>query len=196
MVGRYILFLALSVACTPLVAGDLEVLFSNKSGEISYIRDGSFINLDDSEISVGVFMNEDNNTIPYAGLLSEVLKDKVRLAKSPLKFYLGGRLYTAFLNTPEDDVFGLAFSASLRYTIPFERIPLHLATSIHFAPEVLTSGTNTNIFDWHVVRAEIDLTEHTTGFVGFRKFEIDRPEGVGSDRDLDEKVHLGLRFRF
>lgn len=197
MKSRLILLFSLLVACTPVLAGDLELLFSRESGEITYIRDGSFINLENAEVSVGSFLNENNDIVPYAGLMSEVLKDKIKVFKEPLSFFLGGRMYAAMLTEPADDVIGLAFGASARYTLRlFETMPIHLETTAYYAPEVITSGDQTSIVDWHIIRGSIELTEHTTGIVGIRTLEVNNDEADNIDHDLDDEIHLGLRFQF
>jgi hypothetical protein len=195
MMSRVILLLSMLAACTPLLAGDLELLFSKDSGELTYIRDGSFINFDNAEVSMGAFLNENNDIAPYAGLMSEVLKDKINVFKEPLSFAIGGRIYYPLLTAPSDDVIGLAFGVSAGYTIRiFKKMPIHLETTAYYAPEVLTSGDQTSILDWHIIRGEIELTERTTGIVGLRRFEVNGAEG--GDQDLDNGLNLGLRYQF
>ncbi len=198
MGARCIVLLSLFLVCPPLFAGELEVLFSKETGEISYIRDGGFINLKDAEVTVGSFLSEDNNIIPYAGLMSEVLKNKINLFNEPLTFFIGSRFYAALLTEPSNDIIGLSFGASARYTVRlFKKMPIHLSSTAYYAPEVITSGDNTALFDWHVIRGEIELTDRTRGFLGFRTFEINNHGGGEKDHThLDDEIHLGLRFKF
>ncbi|MGH8167199.1 MAG: hypothetical protein ACREQ1_08170, partial [Woeseiaceae bacterium] len=63
---------------------------------------------------------------------------------------------------------------------------------VAYAPDILTFGSADNMFDV-VARAEIPLTDRVTGFGGYRQFEIDLVEGR---TELEESIHIGLRYRF
>jgi hypothetical protein len=61
---------------------------------------------------------------------------------------------------------------------------------VNYAPDILTFGQSDRIFDWHA-RAELPLTKSISGFVGVRFLQFDTRPG---DRELDKKVHIGVRW--
>ena len=176
-------------------ADNIEGSFSNDFGELIYSRDAGLIGLKNQELAIGLFLNEDNNVVPHFTLSTEVLKDK-----SPIRFTVGGRAYFGVLTEPDDDVVGLAFGASARYKLPFdrfpvlERFPIHISSGIYFAPAITTSGSNIEIIDVDFVRGEIELTPRIHGFAGLRLFEFDREPG--EDTLIDSVIYGGARFTF
>lgn len=176
-------------------ADSIEGSFSNDFGELVYSRDAGLIGLKDQELAIGLFLNEDNNVVPHFTLSTGVLKDKL-----PIQFAIGGRGYFAALTEPDDDVVGVAFGASGRYKLPFDRLPvlgqfpIHIRSSIYFAPAITTSGSDIEIIDADFVRGEIELTPTIHGFAGVRLFEFDR--APGDDTLLDSIIYGGASFTF
>jgi hypothetical protein len=176
-------------------ADSIEGSASNDFLDLSYSRNAGLIGLNDQELTLSLFMNEENNVIPYATLSKEVLK-----GATPIHFNIGARIYFAALTEPDDDVAGVAFGASGRYKLPFDRIPglgrfpISIRSSIFFAPSITTSGSGIEIIDADFVRAEIELTPLIRGFAGLRLLEFDR--NSGEDRLIDSVIYGGASFTF
>ena len=177
-------------------ADSIEGAFSNDFLDLSYSRNAGLIGLNDQELTLSLFMNEKNNVIAYATLSKEVLK-----GASPIHFNIGARIYFAALTEPDDDVVGVAFGASGRYKLPFDRIPglgqfpISIRSSIFFAPSITTSGSGIKIIDADFVRGEIELTPLIRGFAGLRLLEFDG-RSSGEDRLIDSVIYGGASFTF
>lgn len=181
------LFLGMSAAAT---AGEVDAMLSDDYLEVAYARDAAVVGLEQGRAGLGLLLTEDNTIIAHGGLDFPILR-----GQTPLELWAGARLYLAGLVEPGDDVMGIGFGATARYRLPVLRqIPMYIGASIHYAPEVTTSGAGTDILDIHVVRGEIELAENVTGLVGLRTFEVDRRPG--EEEIIDEKMYVGLRVRF
>lgn len=176
-------------------ADSIEGSANSNFAELTYSRDADVIGLKDQALALGLLLNEDRNTTLHFTLSKEVLKDK-----APIQFAIGGRVYFARLVDPDDDVVGVAFGASGRYKLPFDRIPglgqfpIFIRSSIFFAPAVTTSGSGTEIIDADFVRGEIELTPRILAFAGLRWFKFDR--NSGDTTLIDSVIYGGARFNF
>ncbi len=173
---------------------DIEVAFSNEVAELTYARDAALFGLKQQKLAAGLLMTEDNSIVVQATLFNEVLR-----GKSPVEIDIGARFYLAGLTEPDDDIMALAFGARGRFKLPLDQFPvinrfaLYVSSSIFFAPEITTSGTDINITDIDYVRGEIELTPTINGFVGVRKLDIDRDPGKG---EIVNELYVGARFKF
>jgi hypothetical protein len=178
----------------PAYGDDIEVAFSNEFAELTYARDSGLIGLKEQKLAISLLVTEANSLVAQATLFSEVLK-----GKAPIELNIGGRFYLAGLTEPDDDIMALAFGARGRYKLPLDqfpvinRFPLYVSSSIFFAPEITTSGTDINITDIDYVRGEIELTSTINGFVGVRLLDIDRDPGKD---DIVNELYAGARFNF
>lgn len=182
--------LVLTTVAASAQAHYLEGQLGEEIVEITYVTHLKQFSMPDKEFTASIFFNEENDIVTHFGILSEVLKDV-----TPITFQVGGKVYLAGLSAPDDDVFGIAVGLAARLKVPLKPIPVYLSASIFAAPEVLTSGSNVNIVDVNLIRAEIDLTPTTLGFVGLRKFDIDRSD-IDADRKLVNEMYIGARYRF
>lgn len=192
--------LVASCVVLPIVSADTRAdeataLLGNEYGELIYSRDVDINQLPDGRASLGLLMTEDNTTLAHGTLSAGVLP-----GARPLDVRIGARIYMVNLVEPDDDVLAIGFGASARYRLPLdwipvlERFPFYIAASIYFAPEIVTSGSNTDVLDVHIIRGELELAPNMEALVGLRTLDIDRP--IGQDDIVDEKLYVGLRFRF
>jgi hypothetical protein len=164
---------------------ELEVLLSNKTLEANYYRNASVFWLRDQEFTGGVFLTEDNDVLLRGGFSTDVLQKK-----TPLDIDIGARIYLGFITDPDDDVIGLAPGIRGRYTLDmFEQFPISVASSIYYAPEILTSGSDIDILDVEPIRGELGLTPNIKFIAGFRVLDV-------GDKSLDNVFDLGASFRF
>jgi hypothetical protein len=164
---------------------ELEALLSNKTLEGNYYRTASILSLGDQELLGGINLTEDNDVFLKGGLSTHVLQKK-----TPLDIDIGARIYLSFVKEPDDDIIGLAAGIRGRYELKIsERFPIALASSIYYAPEIVTSGSNIDILDVEPIRAEVGLTSNIKAIAGFRVLEV-------GDKSLDNLFNLGASFRF
>lgn len=164
---------------------ELEVLLSNKTLEGNYYRTASMFWLRDQEFTAGVFLTEENDVLLKGGFSTDVLQQK-----TPLDIDIGARIYLGFITEPDDDIIGLAPGIRGRYTLDmFEQFPISIASSIYYAPEIITSGRDIDILDVEPIRGELGLTPNIKFVAGLRVLDV-------GDKDLDNSLNLGASFKF
>lgn len=170
-----------------LAAEEVSLGLANNFAEFDYRRDFRFGDIENSKLNAGLMMTENNSLVGRIGLSGDVLGGG---PNSALSLDVGGRLYFVNLTNPDDDIAGLALGARLRLSLA----PFHLSTGAYYAPEVVTSGGGTSIFDFDIVRLDIDMNRRLGAFAGIRRFKIDSDAG---DRKLvDNRVYVGARYSF
>lgn len=193
-----VLFLCAALLSLPLHGGAQEIKPATSYGEIAvsdesvqlrYIRPRvqPADNVEAGQLGFGLFLSEERDIVASANYFV----DATRLRINRLSFMVGPVAYAALLGDENEDVFALALGAEARFRL-LRNPRVDIVGQAVYAPDILTFGSADNV--WDVVgRAEIPITDRVTGFGGFRLFEIDLLEGK---KELEETVHLGLRYRF
>jgi len=193
-----LLMLCVVAATLPATAGAQDARQSNQAGEIAvsedsiqlrYIRPST--QLDDDfeagELGLGLFLNESRDIVINANYY--VNATRVRMNR--LSIMLGPVAYAALLSGENNEVMALALGAEARYRL-LRSPEVTIVGRAAYSPDILTFGSADNLWDI-IARAEMPLTDRATGFAGYRLYEIDLFEGK---TELEESVHLGLRYRF
>lgn len=166
-----------------------EIALSDESIQLRYVvpSSASAVGSEPSELGFGLFLNENRDIVATADYYVEAS----RLRFNRLTFKAGPVAYAAMLNTENTDIFGIAVGAEVRFEF-LRRQGLDVVGKVAYAPDILTFGAADNM--WDVIgRVELPLTERMIGFAGYRLFEIDLLEGT---REVEESLHLGLRYLF
>jgi hypothetical protein len=190
--------LCLAVVLLPFTAYAQETATANAYGEIAVSDDSVQLryikprvqpvdNVEAGQLGFGLFLSEERDIVASANYYVEA----TRLRINRLSFMVGPVAYAALLGDENQDVFALGLGAEARFRL-LRNPRVDIVGQAVYAPDILTFGSADNVWDI-VGRAEIPITDRVTGFGGFRLFEIDLLEGT---RELEETVHLGLRYRF
>ncbi|MGH8195028.1 MAG: hypothetical protein ACREQ8_11595 [Woeseiaceae bacterium] len=166
-----------------------EVALSDDSIQLRYAvpSSASAVGSEPSELGFGLFLNENRDIVANADYYVEAR----RLRFNRLTFKAGPVAYAAMLNTENTDVFGIAVGAEVRFEF-LRRQGLDVVGKVAYAPDILTFGAADKV--WDVIgRVELPLAENMVGFAGYRLFEIDLLEGT---QEIEESLHLGLRYLF
>jgi hypothetical protein len=183
-------FCLVAAVAVPAQADEFEISLANKFGEARYARDGEFLGLPEGGVSAAFLRTSSNDSVVHGTVYTAVLEGAL-----PVAINIGASVYLASLVEPGDDIIGLGFGASARYKLPvLPRWPIYIASSIFFAPEITTSGNSVDILDVHIIRGEMEITPSIDALVGLRSFRVDRP--FGDDDVVDERLYVGVRFRF
>ena len=168
-------------------AYSLEAYVSSEAIQAQYIRETSVSDIGEAEIGVGVFFNEDRDLIGLATGLAVIGRPD---AFTRFSLRVGTRLYAAFLNGEDEDVFGISVGGDARYLLGKER-GNSIVLNIFYAPDILVFGSADSVRDASV-RFETGLQGNTTIFVGYRtlKFEL------AATRNVEDSVHIGARHTF
>lgn len=141
----------------------------------------------DGQLGFGLFLNESRDLV----ISSNYYVEASEVGFGNLTVLVGPVAYAALLSTENNDIFSIALGAEAR--LPLLRNPeLTAVGRAAYAPDILTFGSADNLWDI-VGQVEMPLTNQVTGFAGYRLFEIDLLTGKS---ELEESIHLGIRYRF
>jgi hypothetical protein len=164
-----------------------EIALSEESVQLRYVRPRLQGNIEAAQLGFGLFLNEERDIVASSNYYVEAS----RLRFDRLTILVGPVAYAALLSEENTDVFALAMGAEARFRLLRDPEVTIVGRAV-YAPDILTFGSADNV--WDVIgRAEIPITDRVTGFGGFRLFEIDLVQGK---TELEESVHLGLRYLF
>lgn len=177
-----------SISAISLHASELDLALSKETAAVELLLDTNAISNTQARFEVGGLYNENDDLVGYLGLASggEPGTDQA------YAFGVGARLYYGAVDTPDVNVGALALGVSGK--IKFSAgMPLALAGDFHYAPKITTFSDGDEVLDTRV-RLETDISPSATAFVGYRNLQF----GLKShaDYDIDDFVHLGVRFSF
>jgi hypothetical protein len=164
-----------------------EIALSEESVQLRYVRPRRQGNIEAAQLGFGLFLNEERDIVASSNYYVEAS----RLRFNRLTILVGPVAYAALLSEENTDIFALGLGAEARFRLLRDPEVTIVGRAV-YAPDILTFGSADNV--WDVIgRAEIPITDRVTGFGGFRLFEIDLVQGK---TELEESVHLGLRYLF
>jgi hypothetical protein len=134
-----------------------------------------------------VFFNETRDLVAIGSALTRVGTPE---SEGRLVARVGPRVYGAFLNAEDEDVFGIGLGGEVRYYLGAAR-NTSIALDAYYAPDIITFGEADNLAEASL-RIATRLRTGTIVFIGYRAFEVDLP----IDRELDDNVHVGFRRNF
>lgn len=163
-----------------------SVYMSEKVLAAKYERNAKPETVKNGRLHVAALYSETRDLVVHGGLAVDAdFPRSVRLS-------FGTRAYIALLETENNDVFATALGLEAAYNLPFDKLPLELAASLYYAPDILTFGAGDRGIDAQVDLA-FPLRPTSSLFAGARFLQMDtRPE----DREIDNRVHMGVRWDF
>ena len=93
---------------------------------------------------------------------------------------------------PDANLFAVALSGTARYELETE-YPIRFGLTLSVAPDITTFDDADGLVD-ALVRAEVQLGENASAFVGYRLLEADLKRG--GDHEIDDGLHIGIRLAF
>jgi hypothetical protein len=167
----------------------IEAYVSDDALQAKYQREMQIDTVGRTEVSGGLFFNEQRDVIAVGSALSTIGNpDSEPLRRVSLR--VGPSVYGAFLNGEDQDIFGVGLGGEARYYLGTERNTA-ISLAAYYAPDILTFGNADSVKDAEV-RVETRLRPGTMIFFGYRRFEFELPV----DRDVDDSFHIGFRRNF
>ncbi|MGH8502470.1 MAG: YfaZ family outer membrane protein [Gammaproteobacteria bacterium] len=166
-------------------ADQLELFLSERAAQIGYAKP---IGVTNSDAMAALFFNEDSDLMINAGLMAFGQPP----GQLPFSFGAGAKAYAFSLDDADEDVAAGALGGRVAYTFP-ANIPMHISAEAFYAPEITTTGEGENMLDFNT-RFEVEFIPRTSGFIGYRKLEVDLEDR--GDVELDDNIHVGLRLNF
>ncbi|HEX6929064.1 MAG TPA: YfaZ family outer membrane protein [Gammaproteobacteria bacterium] len=164
-----------------------EKLDFNLSGDAFQLRFTNNPTRGGAQVDYGLLHQEDD---VYIGSLGLHLVDNAGTETSPFQVGLGGRLQ--FIDTDPASGGLIAVGAWGRYTFPTAN-RFAIAGNIHVAPSVTSFGDVEKYLEYGV-RAEYEVLRNGSLYLGYRDIEADFD--IADDVELDDGLHVGMRFTF
>lgn len=181
---RIILFFIGFFLSFGVAAQELDFNLSNEAFLVRYKPTPTAAGM---QVDFGLMHQEDDVDIGSIGLH---LVDNAGTAAQAFRVGLGGRLFALDADGGSGGM--LAIGAWGRYTFP-QADRFALMGSIHFAPSVTAFGDVEQFIEYGV-RGEYEVLRNGSLYVGYRRLRADFD--FADDVDLDEGLHLGMRFTF
>lgn len=166
----------------------LDIYASDKAAQIVLQSDGSPLKLDNARLGIGFLFNEERDNIFMGGIVLDATPEFL----PGVTLSVGSRVYAGLLGIENADVVGLSLGLEASFDPMLDTLPLIFNGSIYYAPDILTFGQSDRIIDWRV-DAALQLRDSLSGYVGLRYLQFDTRPG---DREIDDNVHVGLRWNF
>lgn len=180
-----VMFFATSTAT---MANELDLALSEDTASVEFRMDSNLIGTGGSEFSIAGVFNQTDDFVSSVGLLMRGMA----AGDLPYHFGLGGRLYLAHLDRPDEDIPALALGGEGAYIIP-GNMPSALVGELYYAPSVSTFNDGEDLLDVRL-RFELEVVPSAKAFIGYRNVVVgikDRPS-----YDVDENIHGGIRIQF
>ncbi|MGI8738967.1 MAG: YfaZ family outer membrane protein [Gammaproteobacteria bacterium] len=191
MHSRSWLALALVGISVSAHADEAELYIADEAIQGRYATGADLIGLSTGNLAAEVFTNQEDDLLGTLGLEFSGMPG----AMSPLVITAGPKLYLATLDFLDDSFTTVAIGGKARYAIDTQitGIPAFVSAQYYYAPEILSFGEADDMQDF-IVRLEAEFVPNLTGFFGYRLLEADLEDS--GDYELDDDIHLGLRFNF
>jgi len=168
----------------------LEAYLSGHALAAQYIREIDTDKLGNLEGRGGFLYDEDDDLILTGDLLG-LIGGKDEQSREGLHFRAGTRIYAAWLDPEDDDVFSFGVGGEAQYTFG-DRRKYGVVLSAFYAPDLLTFGHADHIID-ATLRFQAEIAPGTQLFIGGRSLKFDTDLG---SRSLDDNVQVGVRYAF
>ncbi len=166
-----------------------EILLSDEAMQFKYLTNGERYGVDNTDVSVGVFLSEEQDVVLSAGLLMDTqLLDFIRWDRINLR--LGVQGYGMLLGRDDTDIVTLSGGGEVRFVL-FPRADVIITAFGYYAPDILTFGSADNMHDIGAT-IQAPITDRLTGFAGYRDFDV---ELIGDATQLQGSIILGVRYQ-
>lgn len=172
-------------------ADEAELYIADDAIQGRYATDADLVGLSTGNLAAEVFTNEQDDLLGTLGLEFSGAPAGI----SPWVFTAGPKLYAATLDFVDDNFATVALGGKASYAISTQitRIPTYVSGQFYYAPEILSFGEADDMKDF-IVRLEAEFVPNLIGFFGYRLLQADLEDG--GDYELDDDIHLGLRYNF
>jgi hypothetical protein len=177
----------------------LDLKISNEMAEAIFLTQNATFGYGGADIGFGLLINEnDDFMLTGAIMVSGSGTGDVRA----LHLGVGGKAYAGRLdfqsnnsvNSSQEKPSGgaIAIGGSVRYVFP-AKMPFAILAEGYWAPSVLSFSDFDSLLEYRA-DFELEVTPSARAYVGYRKLQVDLDTGY--QYDVDDTVHIGVRFEF
>lgn len=175
------------------VAGALDFRVGSDVAELTFLTQTASFGYGGADIGFGALINNHNDFIANASIL--VSGSSTGDVKA-LHFGVGGKIYGGIIKGPKDnlDIEGgaIAIGGQVRYVFPGSS-PLAVLAEAYYAPEVTNIADFDGLLEYRVA-LELEVSPSARAYVGYRNLEVEIDNSA--DYEVDDEVHIGVRFEF
>lgn len=188
MIKRCVVVAGLALFSTGVHANGFDISLSDETANVVYLTDSGSLGYGGADVGFGVFWNEADDVVGHANIL---VTGNPRSGNN-FQFGFGAKGYLGTLDVPDEDVAAVGIGGIVRYVIP-SQTPMGIAVEAYLAPDI-TSFSDTEELREFSARFELEVMPSTRGYIGYRLLEPEM-ERAG-DVEIDDEIHLGIRFTF
>ena len=185
--------LALLITVIPLSfqaeARGIDLKLANEMAEIVYLTESSTFGYGGADIGIG-FLFTENDDVQLNGQM--MISGNPAGNNQAFQFGVGGKLTFTAVDASDEEFGALAIGGQFRYVIP-AATPVAFVAAAYFAPSI-TSFSGADKYTEYRVAVEIEVTPSARAYLGYRNEEYEFESG--GKFELDDNVHIGLKFEF
>jgi hypothetical protein len=199
MLRKALITIAALLPSSNALAIGLDLKISSEIAEAILLTQNATFGYGGADIGFGLLINEnDDFMLTGAIMVSGSGTGDVRA----LHLGVGGKAYAGKLdfqsnntgNTSQEDPSGgaIAIGGNVRYVFP-AKMPFAILVEGFWAPSVLSFSDFDNLYEYRA-DIELEVTPSARAYLGYRKMQVQLDTGY--DYDVDDTVHIGVRFEF
>lgn len=193
MIRKTLVSLLALAPLTQVDARGIDFRLSGDTAEFVYLTESATFGYGGADMGFGAFINENDDIIGSASILvSGANAGDVR----SLHFGVGAKVYGGIVKLPSplDNQSGgaLAIGGQVRYVFPAS-MPFAIVAEAFAAPDVTSLSDFEGMKEFRAA-VEVEVTPSARAYLGYRFLEVELNNGV--DIELDDNVHVGVRFSF
>lgn len=188
MIKRCVAALTIALCSTSAHANGFDISLSDETANVVYLTDSGSFGYGGADIGFGLFWNENDDVVGHANILVTSNPQ----SGNNFQFGIGAKGYLGNLDVSDEDVAAIGIGGLIRYVIP-SATPMGISIEGYIAPDV-TSFSDTEEVREVSARFEIEVMPSTRGYIGYRWLEPEME--TAGDVEIDDEIHLGIRFIF
>lgn len=170
-------------------ARGIDLKLANKMAEFTYLTESSTFGYGGADVGLGFMFTEDDDV---------QLNGQIMVSGNPagnnraFQFGVGGKLTVTSIDALNEEIGAIALGGQFRYVIP-AAAPIAFVAAGFYAPGI-TSFSGADRYTEFRVAIEMEVTPSARAYIGYRNEEYRMERG--GDFEVDDNVHLGLKFDF
>lgn len=170
-------------------ASELELFLGSDTAALKILSDSASVGVGGADLQIGGFFNDADDYLIELGMLVQGRP----AGEQPTSYGLGAKAMFGGIDQPDKGLGGIGLGGIIAHHIP-ANMPVTLSAELYYAPGITSFRDADGMLDM-TLRAELAVLPAASAFLGYRQLSVDL-DGVSGDYDLDDEIHLGMRFQF
>ena len=194
MLRKALIISTLLVPFNGALAGAIDFRVGGDMAELSFLTQTASFGYGGADIGFGALINDDSDVIANGSIL---VSGNSQGDVKALHFGVGAKAYAGRLKGPGSRSISaeggaVAIGGRIRYVFPGST-PIAVLGEAFYAPKVISLADFDGVQEYRVA-LELEVSPSARAYVGYRFLEIDNSKV--NDYEVDDSVHIGVRFEF